>query len=144
MMTTILLAATLAQAFPVSPENLRVEFHLLPPGHELVLEDGKKVRYYFLHEWLELAAADSKLRELELKTKLIADLEVKVVAQASMIKSQASMLSACDTQSARRLKKYEQCEKDLVEVQSGLIWPYLVGATGAAIGIFGTALYLKK
>lgn len=141
MVTVLMLATMLAQP---APAKTTIEFHLLPPGHELVLEDGKKVRYYLLHEWLELAAADLQLRklkeEVELKDKLVLDLEVKVKAKDTQITELTGNLQACDGQSARRLGKYQQCEKDLVDAQSGPIWPYVVGAAGAIVGIVGATL----
>ena len=50
-----------------------------------------------------------------------------------------------DTYKARseRLQgKWDKCEGDLVDASSGPVWPYILAAVGAGLGILGAGLFI--
>ena len=139
-MTALLLSALLAS-------SVTVEFRLLPPGHDGLVEGVGRARYYLLDEYLQLAKFDSELHMLrkdhDAITKVGEILREGIDARAREAAVCLKELDLMADRSARLLNKWHTCEGALQECSSGGVAPYLMGgAVGAVITVVGTILIL--
>jgi hypothetical protein len=117
---------------------MRVEFKLLPPGHTLTMNDGTKVRYYKLNEFIELAAFDKELVKLRTDIQDLGDINNKLKIQMGGLERIIGTLES-DKEILRerglRLEgNWHEAEKELIEASGGPIWSYVVGAAGGVVG----------
>lgn len=147
--TGVLVAVALSFAFILlycaeAQAQVIVEFKLLPPG-ELGIVNGEKHRVYTFDEWLVLAEFDAELVMLRADVKdheaIVKKLE-KVTAEKD--KQIISLEKDKDILSKRSLRldgDLEECEKKVVDLAGGPIWPYIVGVVGAVVGIVGVTMW---
>jgi len=136
--TFILLYCAEAQAQVV------VEFKLLPPG-ELGVVSGEKHRIYTFDEWLVLAEFDAELVKLRADVKdheaIVKKLEAVVTEKGKQISSLEKDKDILSKRSLRLDGELEECEKKVIDLAGGPIWPYIVGAAGAVVGIVGITMW---
>ena len=141
LMSLLLATETRAQSFVM-------EFKILPPGHETQLPGTPptRVRYYLFKEYLQLAQFDAELTKLRLDA---ADLTAKaewlkkeLAAKDDIIKTLEDDKRILTTRSLRLDGNWKKCEDDLVKCSSPCIWPYIVGAVGAVIGLVGVGVWV--
>jgi hypothetical protein len=129
---------------PDAKAQVRVEFKLLPPG-ELALVDGNKMRVYGLDEWLALAKFDAELMKLRADivdyTGIVERLEKQLVEKDKQIASLERDKGVMVNRSERLDKELDKCEGEVIELAGGPIWPYIVGGTGAVVGIIGAVMW---
>jgi len=129
--------------------KVQVEFKLLPTGHALTLNDGIKVRYYKLHEFLELATFDKELVKLRTDFQDLGDLNNKLKIQLDVLEFKLIPTLESDKEILRKRgvrldEKWEKCEEARVKAEGGPIWPYVVGIAGVVVGAVGTGMYLAE
>lgn len=123
-----------------------VEFKLLSPGHALTLNDGIKVRYYRLSEYLELNRFDQELVKLRADLQDFGDLNNKLKTQVDVLEHKLIPTLENDKEILRKRglrlnEKWEKCEEARVDAEGGSILSYVVGAVGAALGIVGVTMW---
>jgi len=126
-----------------------IEFKLLSPGHALTLNDGIKVRYYMLSEYLELNRFDQELVKLRADFQDLGDLNGKLKVQLDVLEFKLIPTLESDKEILRKRgvrldEKWTKCEEDLVEAKSGPIWPYVVGIAGVVVGAVGLGMYIGE
>jgi hypothetical protein len=135
--------AILLSAFLVP--SMTVEFKLLPPGHDGLVEGVGRARYYLLDEYLQLAEFDSELymlrKDYEAITTVEEALREGMAAQAHGADVCLKELDIMSSRSGRLLEKWHTCEKALRDCGGGYL-PYVIGAVGTVLTIVGTALIL--
>ncbi len=139
-MTALLLSALLVP-------SVTVEFKLLPPGNDGLVEGVGRARYYLLDEYLQLAEFDSELyvlrKDYEAVTKIGEILHEEIDARGREASVCLKELDLMADRSARLLNKWHTCESALQDCSSGGVAPYLMGgAVGAVITVVGTLLIL--
>ena len=147
-LVALLAVVTLVTWCDLAKAQTIVEFKILPPGHDLQLKNGPRVRYYDLQEYLQLAQFDSELwvarSQVETYREIERVLQVKLAAQDGIIRALEADKRILGDRSLRLEESWQRCEKDLVAASSGSIWPYVVAAGGAVLGIVGTTLWLTS
>ena len=122
----------------------QVEFKLLPPGNLGVVE-GVKLRVYTLDEWLTLAAFDGELVKLRADVtdyKSITDkLKAVIVEKDKQFSTLEEDKGILLRRGLRLDGELEECEKKVIDLAGGPIWPYIVGAVGAVVGIVGVTMW---
>lgn len=125
-----------------------IEFKLMPPGSTGQVAKVGRVQYYLLDDYLKLAAFDAELVRLRLDVKdqalIIEKLELQVKDKDAII---ATLEKDKDILSKRALRldgELDECEKKVIDLAGGPIWPYVVGAVGAALGIAGGVAWLTS
>jgi len=130
------------------PSLMRLEFKLLPPGQGLTLNDGIKVRYYRLPDYLKLAEFDKELVKLRADIQDMGDINQKLKIQMETLETKLIPTLENDKDILRkrgiRLEdKWQQCEESLVKAEGGPIWPYIVGAAGVIVGAVAVGMYVE-
>jgi len=132
---------------PVKAQPI-IEFRILPPGHDLELKKGVRVRYYPLDEYLQLAQFDSELwtalRQVETYQEIERVLQTKLDAQDGIIRTLEDDKRILGDRSLRLEDSWQKCENSLAAASIGTIWPYIVAAGGTVLGIVGTTLWLTS
>lgn len=122
-----------------------IEFRLLPPGHDGLVDGVGRARYYLLGEYLELAEFDSELytlrknynTALRIMETLRIGLDVRTQENTACLKERDIM----SARSGRLMQKWNECEKSLQKCNSSL-WPYVVGIAGSILTVVGTTLII--
>lgn len=137
-MTSLLLCVLLAN--PVT-----LEFKLLPPGHDGQVQGVGRARYYLLEEYLQLNQFDQELVKLRLDVQdqvaIIDKLELQLKDKDKVISTLESDKEKLNDRVLRLDGALDQCEKDKIDLAGGPIWPYVVGAVGAVVGIVGATMW---
>jgi hypothetical protein len=136
MTPALLLSALLAS-------TTTLEFRLLPPGHDGVVEGVGRARYFLLDEYLKLAEFDSELytlrknydMALQVGKTMRSGLDAGVRESAACMKE----LDILSRRSGRLMQKWDECEKSLQEC-NGSAWPYIVAAVGSILTVVGATL----
>lgn len=123
-----------------------VRFQLLPPGHDGQVQGVGKARYYLLEEYLQLAQFDAELVKLRADTvdlraindELKKALDAKGVIITTLQADKKILADRC----LRLEDSWKKCEDELVKCQTPVIWPYIVGAVGAAVGLVGIGIWV--
>jgi septal ring factor EnvC (AmiA/AmiB activator) len=140
-MTALLLCALIA-----APTTL--EFKLLPPGHDGQVQSVGRARYYLLDEYLRLYQFDQELVKLRLDTKdqqeIIAKLELQLADKDKVISTLEDDKRQLNDRVTRLDKNLDDCEKQVIDLSGGPIWPYVVGAVGAVLGIVGGTMWITS
>lgn len=142
--TTLCCRDSLAQSAAI----MRVEFKLLPPGHILTLNDGIKVRYYKLSEFLQLVAFDKELVKLRADIQDMGDINNKLKIQMQVLETRLIPSLEHDKEILRKRglrleNNWHKAEKELIDVSGGPIWPYIVGAAGVVVGAVAIGMYVE-
>ena len=137
--TILLMSAFLSCEAVAQP--VKVEFKLLPPGTDGQIQGVGRVRYYLLGEYLALNNFDQELVKLRLDVQDLNDIVIRKDAQlgekdkvASALQDDIEILRARGLRADEDLK---ECEKTVLELAGGPWWPYILAATGSAVGIAG-------
>lgn len=124
--------------------KVTVEFKLLPPG-ELGLVDGNKMRVYNLDEWLALAKFDAELVKLRADvgdyTGIVERLEKQLGEKDKQIASLDRDKGVLANRITRQDENLDKCEKEVIDLAGGPIFPYIVGGVGAVVGIVGIVMW---
>jgi hypothetical protein len=135
-------------AVPAHANKLVVDFELLPVGHHLVLNDGLRVRYYKLSEFIELAKFDAELVKLRKDIQDLGDINNKFKIQMKELERIITIVEddkvVLRGRADRLEEKWVAAEKLAVENAAGPVWPYVVGAVGVAVGIAGFSMYVAE
>jgi hypothetical protein len=128
--------------------GVTVEFKLLPPGRDGLVEGVGRARYYQLDEYLKLAELDSELyllrKDYEAVTKVGEILHEQIETRDQESAACMKELDLMADRSARLLNKWHTCENALQECGS-TISPYVMGgAIGAVLTVVGTLLILTS
>jgi hypothetical protein len=136
------------EAKAASDAILRIEFKLLPPGNGFTMNDGIKVRYYKLADYMKLAEFDKELVKLRADIQDMGDINQKLKVQLETLETKLIPTLENDKEVLRkrglRLEgKWQECEKARVEAEGGPIWPYIVGAAGVIVGAVAVGMYVE-
>lgn len=119
----------------------------MPPGTMLELPSKEKVRYFTFDEYKLLLKLDGDLWDTTQRLGIYKDLDAKYMAIVGqkdvIIKTLQDDRVVVDEQLKRTTTLWHDAEKRYVDAAGGPIWPYVVGAVGAAVGIIGTTLYVS-
>jgi len=143
-MTAFLVVVVLAQASPAE----QVKYMPLGTALELTLEGAPEVvRYFRLSEYKLLLQLDFRLQDAEVQLDIYADIDKKYGEiieekdkEITTLKEDKQILA---DRSVRMEEKWHAAEKLAIENAGGPIWPYIVAAAGAVVGIVGVTLYLS-
>lgn len=123
-----------------------VTFKLLPPGHDGQVQGVGRARYFLLDEYLKLAEFDAELVKLRLDVLSYQGIERalndQLAAKEKVIEALESDKKILTERGLRLEENWKKCESDLLEASSPTIWPYIVGAVGAAAGLVGVGIWL--
>ena len=137
-----LLAAYLAASLAVGAPT-EVEIFIMPPGRPVVTE-GVRYQGFTFDEYKLLLQMDNELYYKRKEIKLLGDLklslEQKLEQEAKISKTLRQDVETYKGRSDRIEKLWEKCEVDLVEASSGSIFPWVVAAVGAGIGLIGIGM----
>lgn len=135
----------LALALTLSAAPVEVEVHYMPLGSALTLQDGERVKYFRFEEYKLLLQMDDDLWTANKNLVLYQDLDLKyqgVVNQKDqVIAAYKSDREVLDERLKRTEGLWHAAEKRAVDNAGGSIWPYIVGAAGAVVGIVGATLW---
>jgi hypothetical protein len=125
------------------------DIKFMPLGTELQLKlDGEleAVRYFRLPEYKQLVQMDFDLQDTSERLRIYKDLDLKyknVLEQKdTIIQGLRSDIEVKDARIERVEGLWHAAEKKAIENAGGPIWPYVVGAVGAAVGLVGAGLFL--
>lgn len=125
--------------------SVTVEFRLLPPGHDGLVEGVGRARYYLLDEYLELAKLDDELFMLRKDYDAVLEVgkSLRGVIDASKEESAACQkeLDIMSDRSGRLLHKWSTCEARVQNCGGGYL-PYAAGVIGGLLAIVGTTMIL--
>jgi len=120
---------------------VEVEVHYMPPGKLVRLPDGLRLMCFDIDEYKTLLEMDNHLYTVNRQFKLLTDAEINyqniLVEKEAIIGTLESDKEILATRGLRLEEKWQTCEEDLVDAQSGSVWPYVLAAAGAAIGVAG-------
>lgn len=143
-MTALLLAILLS-----APTE--VEIHFMPPGTplELKLEGVKtRVQYFTFDEYKLLLKMDQDLWDAMERLRIYKDIDKKyekiIEQKDTIIGTLQSDIEVKNARIARVEELWHKAEKEAIDNAGGPIWPYVVGAAGAVVGIVGATLYLSE
>jgi len=146
---TALLLAVVVLAQPPEP-SLADQLRHIPLGKplELQLELGKElVRYFTLEEFKVLMDVDFRLQAADRQIEVYSDIDVKY---GDIVKKKDEIITGLErdkevlgARSLRMEDNWHKAEKLAIENAGGPIWPYIVAAAGAVVGIVGVTLYLS-
>lgn len=127
---------------------LRIEFKLLPPGNGFTMNDGIKVRYYKLADYMKLAEFDKELVKLRADIQDMGDINQKLTIQLEVLETKLIPTLESDKEilqkrGLRLEEKWQKCEDELVKAEGGPIWPYIVGAAGVIVGAVAVGMYVE-
>lgn len=138
-----MLALVLALMLSAAP--VEVEIHYMPPGTELTLSDGLRVKYFVLAEYKLLLQMDGELWTANKNLALYQDIDLKYVGllnqKDQIIAAYKSDREVLDERLKRTEGLWQDAEKRVIANAGGPIWPYIVGAAGAVVGIVGATLW---
>lgn len=125
-----------------------VEVHYMPLGTQLKLQSGEQVRYFTFDEYKLLLKLDGDLWDMTQRLVIYKDLDLKygsIVSQKDIIiKTLQDDKLVLTEQLKRSDENWRAAEKRYIDAAGGPIWPYVVGAVGAVVGIVGSTLYLAS
>lgn len=140
-----MLALALVLSMVVSPAQ--VEVHYMPLGTELALPSKERVRYFTFDEYKLLLKLDGDLWDTTKRLDIYKDLDLKyrgIVDQKDVIiKTLQDDRLVLTEQLKRSDENWQAAEKRYIDAAGGPVWPYVVGAVGAVVGIVGATLYLS-
>lgn len=132
-------------ALSISAAPVEVEVRYMPPGTPLTLQGGEQVRYFKFDEYKLLLQLDGALWSANKSLAIYKDIDTKyqgVLAQKdAIIETYRKDRTVLDEQLKRSDESWHSAEKKLVAASSGPIWPYIVAAGGAVVGIVGATLW---
>jgi hypothetical protein len=123
-----------------------VTFKVLPSGHDGKVQGVGQIRYYLLDEYLTLAKLDAEFvkQQSDVNDLVLQNDQLKRIVDAKdtiIVALQADKKILGD-RSLRLEENLHTCEKALVECYDTPIWPYVVGAVGASVGLVGIGMWL--
>lgn len=132
----------------VVPQSLQaqviVQFKVLPAGHDGQVQSVGRARYYLLNEYLKLAEFDSELVKLRLDVQALTDIETglkkELAAKDEVIRTLTDDKNILLDRTQRLSSSWQKCEKALAD--STTVWPYIVGAVGASMGLVGVGIWV--
>lgn len=132
---------------PAAKAQTEVRFEILPPG-TLGIVDGHYYRLYTLEEFKELAKYDNELFQLRLDTKdqaaIVTKLEEVVKGQKAKIWTLEKDKDILAQRSIRLDSDLDKCEGEKIALAGGSVWPYVVGAVGAVVGVVGVTMWASN
>jgi hypothetical protein len=138
-----MLALVLALAVSAAP--VEVEIHYMPPGTPLTLQGGEQVRYFTFPEYKLLLKLDGDLWSASERLRIFQDIDLKytgILRQKDVvIQALLDDKKIREDQLKRAEENWHAAERRWVEASGGPIWPYVVAAGGAVVGIVGVTLY---
>jgi hypothetical protein len=146
-MKWFLIAWAISTAQPAMAQTV-VTFQLLPPGHDGQVQGVGRARYYLLDEYLKLAKLDAEFVKMQADfqdlTMIVEGLKKALAAKDIIIQTIEDDKRLLAARGLRLEGDWQTCEKELEDCAGGSIWPYILAAGGAVLGIVGTTLYLAK
>jgi hypothetical protein len=146
-MKWFLIAMAITTAQPAMAQTV-VSFQLLPPGHDGQVQGVGRARYYLLDEYLMLSKLDAEFVKMQADfqdlTMIVEGLKKALALKDTIIQSLESDKKILADRGIRLEGDWRTCEKALEDCASGPVWPYILAAGGAVLGIVGTTLYLAK
>ena len=125
------------------------DLEFMPKGTELELKldgDLELVRYFRLPEYKLLMQMDFDLQDANKSLLIYKDIDQKyagVIKQKDVIiQGLRSDIVVKDTRIERVEGLWHAAEEKAIENAGGPIWPYVVAAVGAAVGLVGAGLFL--
>jgi hypothetical protein len=132
-------------ALSISAAPVEVEVHYMPLGTPLTLQGGEQVRYFRFDEYKLLLQLDGDLWSINRSLVLYKDIDSKyqgILAQKdSIIEAYGNDRRVLDERLKRSDENWRNAEKKLVAASGGPVWPYIVAAGGAVVGIVGATLW---
>jgi len=126
---------------------VQVEIHYMPPGTQLKLQTGEQVRYFTFDEYKLLLKLDGDLWDTTQRLSIYKDLDLKygnIVGQKDVIiKTLQDDNQVLNERLKRSDENWQAAEKRYIEAAGGPVWPYVLGAVGAVVGIVGATLYVS-
>lgn len=123
----------------------RVEFRILPPGHDGQVEGVGRARYYYLGEYLKLAEFDHELfvlrKDMEDLQEVEAALKTILAQQGKELATLHNDIHIWKTRSQRIEESWNTCERQLQSCLTGKVWPYWLGVIGSVVGLVGLAVH---
>jgi hypothetical protein len=138
------LMLTMMVADPVT-----IELHYMPEGKKVYLPapDNTWGKGFNFEEYKLLLKLDGDLWDANRTIEIYKDLDLKyqaVVGQKDVIvQTLQGDIRILDERLKRSDENWHAAEKKLVEASGGPIWPYVLAAGGAVVGIVGATLYLS-
>jgi len=129
---------------------VEAEVHYMPLGTPLELKlEGQmtRVQYFTFTEYKLLLQMDGKLWDASQRLEIYKDIDLKY---AGIIQQKDAIIQTLQDDIVikdERIKRVEglwhDAEQEAIDNAGGPIWPYVVGAVGAVVGIVGATLYLS-
>jgi hypothetical protein len=135
----------LALALTLGAAPVEVEIHYMPPGTALILQTGEQVRYFKFEEYKLLLKLDGDLWELNQRLELYKDIDLKYTgilkAKDTVIQSLLDDKKIREDRLMRVEENWHAAEKRAIDNAGGPVWPYILAAGGAVVGIVGATLF---
>ena len=145
----MLVAIVVVVSILLYPTNLsarktpvEIELHYMPPGRlKLMSDSGLRAMCFDIEEYKILLEMDNSLHTTSRAFQLVSGAEIHyqniLIEKETIIRTLVSDKELLAERARRLEEKWQTCEEELVEAQSGSIWPYVLAAAGAAVGVAG-------
>lgn len=127
---------------PAEEPPVMIEIHYMPPGRLMFLpESGLEFMCFNIDEYKFLLMMDNELHTVSRQFELLSNAEIDyqniLVKKEEVIGTLESDKALLAKRCLRLEGQWQTCEEELIEASSGSVWPYILAATGAVIGIAG-------